>query len=110
MAAKHITLTAARMPTIFDFRSDNFEEVLEILNRAKSGADLKVSELAALKACFNNSLVGTSKILHFVNPEKFAIRGSKVCNYVLQKEKLSRGIYKPKYCLAYLEFTAKYAR
>ena len=93
------------MPTIFDFRSNKFEEVIDILNIAKNGDDLNVSQLNTLKQCFNNSLVGTSKILHFINPEKFAIWDSKICRYVLQtKTKSNPHISKPEYYLAYLRF------
>jgi hypothetical protein len=64
---------------------------------------LDVSQLATLMQCFNNSLVGTSKILHFVNPEKFAIWDSKVCKYVLQT-KTTTHVGKPTYYLSYLKF------
>ena len=62
-----INFTYGWMPTIFDFRSDNFDEAIEILNNAKKGLTLTVAQLESLKGLFNNSLVGTTKLLHFIN-------------------------------------------
>ena len=54
------------MPTIFDFRSDNFDEVIKVLNKAKNGTELiTIDELTLLKGLFNNSLVGSTKIFAF---------------------------------------------
>ena len=55
------------MPTIFDFRSEDFDKAVEILNYAKKGVILTVKQLETLKGLFNNSLVGTTKLLHFIN-------------------------------------------
>ena len=68
-----INFTYGWMPTIFDFRSDEFDKSIEILNKTKSGFIPTESKLDTLKHLFNNSLVGTSKLLHFINPEKIAI-------------------------------------
>lgn len=71
------------MPTIFDFRSDNFDEAIKILNKAKNGTELITeADLALLKRLFNNSLVGSTKLLHFINPDKYAIWDSRVYRYL----------------------------
>jgi len=71
------------MPTIFDFRSDNFDEVIKVLNKAKNGTELiTIDELTLLKGLFNNSLVGSTKLLHFINPDKYAIWDSRVYRYL----------------------------
>jgi len=77
-----INFTYGWMPTIFDFRSDKFDEAIEILNNAKNGVVLTIAQLETLKGLFNNSLVGTSKLLHFVNPAKFPIWDSRVYYYL----------------------------
>jgi len=70
------------MPKVRQLKNTPFEEIIAILNRAKIGEPLKVKELDALKACINNSLVGASKLLHFINPEQYAIWDSKIFKYV----------------------------
>jgi hypothetical protein len=78
-----INFVYAWMPTIFDFRSDNYDEVVDILNRAKNGKNpISEDELILLKGLFNNSLVGSTKLLHFINPEKYAIWDSRVFRYL----------------------------
>ena len=50
-----INFTYGWMPTILDFRTDRFEESIEILNKAKNGFIPSVNELEILKGLFNNS-------------------------------------------------------
>ncbi len=92
------------MPTMFDFRSDNFNEVVDILNRAKQGQIPTETELEVLKKCFNNSLVGTSKLLHFINPNKFTIWDSRVLGYLTNHKSNSYRLNKPRLYLDFLEF------
>jgi len=75
------------MPTIFEFKvTDNFDEAIIILNKAKSNAYLLKEEYETLKKIFNGSMVGTSKLLHFINPQKYAIWDSRVHRYVRKTE------------------------
>ena len=78
------------MPTIFKFRSENIEgnikEAVKILNKTKQGEIPSSEELKLLKSLFNNSLVGTSKLLHFINPKKIAIWDSRVYRYITNQE------------------------
>lgn len=76
-----INFTYGWMPTILNFRSDKFDEALVILNKAKEEDKISSEELILLKKLFNNSLVGTSKLLHFINPNKFSILDSRVYRY-----------------------------
>ena len=96
-----INFTYGWMPTIFDFRSENFEEALDILNKAKSGVVPTVEQLKILKGLFNNSLVGATKLLHFINPEKFAIWDSRVYNYLTGDNAYNHRIGN---CESYLSF------
>ena len=99
-----INFTYAWMPTIFDFRSDNIEEALHILNNAKAGIQPTFDNLVLLKGLFNNSLVGTTKLLHFINPDKFAIWDSRVYRYLTGKEPYDNRIGNCRTYLDYLEF------
>ena len=77
-----INFTYAWMPTIFEFGNTDLKRPLAILNKVKKGDELVFGELETLKKLFNNSLVGTSKLLHFISPDKFAIWDSRVCRYL----------------------------
>ncbi|MFT6841502.1 MAG: hypothetical protein ACJASR_000263 [Psychroserpens sp.] len=98
-----INFTYGWMPTIFDFRSDNFEEALQILNEAKGGRKLTVDNLVLLKGLLNNSLVGTTKLLHFIDPDNFAIWDSRVYRYLTNQEPYDNRIGN---CNTYLEYLA----
>lgn len=104
----HLTIgiyfTYGWMPTIFDFRSDNFDEALNILNKAKNGNKPTTDDLLLLKKLLNNSLVGTSKLLHFINPNNFAIWDSRVYRYLTSKEPHENRIGNCNTYLDYLEF------
>jgi len=99
-----INFTYGWMPTIFEFCSDNFEESLSILNRAKKGEIPKKEQLGILRSLFNNSLVGTSKLLHFINPEIFAIWDSRVYRYLTGKSAYDYRINDYEAYLSYLKF------
>ena len=89
------------MPTAFNFRSENFDQALRILNDAKRGLNPTETELELLKGLLNNSLVGTAKLLHFINPDVFAIWDSRVYRYLTGKEPHS---YRIGNCKSYLSF------
>jgi hypothetical protein len=88
------------MPTIIQLNTKQIDKVLILLNKAKSLNLLNADELEIVKNCVNNSLVGTSKLLHFINPSLYAIWDSRIFRYITDK-KSSYGIDKPK---AYLEY------
>lgn len=99
-----IHFTYGWMPTIFKFEdTEKIPSALEILNRAKANKSIAVGDLHILKTLFKNSLVGTSKLLHFMNPQAFAIWDSRVFRYLTQQyptnEKMGN-------CVAYLEYLA----
>ncbi|TXM07378.1 hypothetical protein [Vibrio parahaemolyticus] len=76
-------LTYGWMPTIMNFKASNFEDALHIVNKAKLAERISTDELVALKSLINNSLVGVSKLLHFINPSVYAIWDSRVCHFLL---------------------------
>ena len=77
-----VNFTYGWMPTIFDFRSNQFEVVLEILNRLKTGTMPNNNELIILRNHINNSIVGASKLMHFINPSLVPIWDSRVYKYL----------------------------
>jgi hypothetical protein len=89
------------MPTIIHLDLENKGEVLKLLNAVKSGHLLNVKDLEMLKNAINNSLVGLSKLLHFINPRDYAIWDSRIFRYLTEK-KSSYGIDKPQLYLDYL--------
>jgi hypothetical protein len=72
------------MPTILELYPDNGDlaRAADILSRAKEGQCLESRDLEALASLVNNSVVGASKLLHFVAPNHFAIWDSKVYAFV----------------------------
>lgn len=73
------------MPTILNFKSDEFTEAVLIINKAKQSERISTENIQTLKRLINNSLVGVSKLLHFINPEVYAIWDSRVCNFLTGK-------------------------
>jgi len=94
------------MPRTLKFHSDNFDDVLTILNKAKSGQQpLTKKDLNILKETLDHSLIGVSKLLHFINPEAFAIWDSKVYKYLTGEKTASHhNTEKSESYLAYLKF------
>lgn len=99
-----ISFTYSWMPTILGFRPEKISEATTILNNAKQGNRPNSNALDILKSCFNNSLVGSSKLLHFVNPEQFAIWDSRVYRYLFNHEPHSYRVENNPTYLDYLSF------
>jgi hypothetical protein len=93
------------MPTILELYPEPGENDLPtaagILTKAKDGATLAATELDALASLVNNSLVGASKLLHFVAPSKYAIWDSKVYSFVHEKRPHN---YRVNNVAAYIEY------
>jgi hypothetical protein len=72
-------LVYAWMPTVFVWKNNNFDRVLELLNDVKkNNVELTKDEFNEVRSLINNSVVGTSKILHFINPTLYPIWDSKI--------------------------------
>lgn len=98
-----ISFVYSWMPTILKSIDLKDEKTLvDLINRAKRGEELSIKDLEYLKSVFNNSLVSTSKLLHFVNPEKFAIWDSKVYRSIFNEESHGYKVEKPETYLRYL--------
>ena len=99
-----LCFTYSWMPTIPNNSNfSNNDEVLEILNKAKLGNILLLEdELNKLQIACNNSLIGVSKLLHFINPHKYAIWDRKVTKFLNNGSVFYK--YNPENYLAYLLF------
>ena len=99
-----ISFTYSWMPTILK-RMDlsNSTQLLISLNKAKYGVLLNADELQQLKNSLNNSLVGTSKLLHFIAPQHYAIWDSRVFRFLTGKEPHNVKFTQPKTYLEYLQ-------
>ena len=97
-----ISFTYSWMPTILKaLNLKNTEKVLFILNEVKKGKLIDEQQLTTLKTTFNNSLVGTSKLLHFINPKQYAIWNSRVFRFLNDVEPHKYRLEKPR---AYIEY------
>jgi len=78
------------MPTILDlypaYPSRTLARGAELLQEAKDDGRLTDEEILELGSLVNNSLVGASKLLHFVRPDCFAIWDSKVCAFMFERK------------------------
>lgn len=74
------------MPTILELYPEQgntgLEAAAQTVFKAKVGAVLNFQEIEGLASLINNSLVGASKLLHFVAPTHYPIWDSKVYSFV----------------------------
>lgn len=74
------------MPTSLNIDVIKFKEneiyVIEIFNKIKSGSCLCEDDINLLVSVSNNSLVGVSKLLHFVSPNCYPIWDSRVYRFI----------------------------
>ena len=77
-----ISFTYSWMPTVLKcIDSGSLENAVKLMNKVRSKEDITKVELETIMKCTNNSLVGASKLLHFIAPDRYAIWDSKVCQY-----------------------------
>ncbi len=70
------------MPTALKVHYEGLEDALKAVNNARKEGQITEQEIDDIKSVVNNSVIGTSKLLHFISPEVFPIWDSKVCRYV----------------------------
>ena len=92
------------MPTIGDIRNDNFVQCLKVLNKVKNGLLPTDSDWLELSSFTNNSVVGASKLLHFVNPSLIPIFDSRVYKYLTNKKNIPTIIKQIKFLQEYINF------
>ena len=68
------SFTYSWMPTTLTLRNENqFEVVAAYLDAIRLGNDVDKQAISDMNAVINNSMVGTSKLLHFVDPQAYPI-------------------------------------
>lgn len=103
-----ISFTYSWMPTTLKtINLQNPKEIITLLNDVKNGKLIDEKQLTTLKTAFNNSLVGTSKLLHFINPEQYAIWDSRVFRFLNNSEPHKYKLEKPKVYIEYLKLIEK---
>lgn len=107
---KHLVISShfvyGWMPTIINLKLTKLDAILSVLNKAKQGKLLSEDELLIGKEAINNSMVGLSKLLHFINPKIYAIWDSRIFRFLTNK-KSSYGISEPKNYINYLKYLDK---
>lgn len=82
-----VGFTYSWMPTILKrLNLSNIDQVTKILNNVKQSIEISDDDFLLLKEFSNNSLVGASKLLHFINPEDYAIWDSRVFKFLNNNE------------------------
>ncbi len=78
-----IAMVFGLMPTAMNMRHGDTEPFLRPLNALRdTGRRLSTNEIEGLKALINNSIVGTSKLLHFLAPEIYPIWDSRINRFM----------------------------
>ena len=76
--------------------------MLESIERLDdSCTDPNKEDLEIVAAFMNNSIVGASKILHFINPKKYPIWDSKICGHILGSHGASSQVKKIENYISY---------
>ena len=95
------------MPTVLDLYPDNpnktLVEIAELLTQAKNNNPLSEAQIQDVASVVNNSLVGASKLLHFVAPHKYAIWDSKIYAFVHEKKAYNYRVNNVNLYIEYLE-------
>lgn len=82
-----VGFTYSWMPTILKkLNLSKLDKVTSILNNVKQRVEISDDDFLLLKEFSNNSLVGASKLLHFINPEEYAIWDSRVFKFLNNNE------------------------
>jgi hypothetical protein len=93
------------MPTILDLKSEEimpYAKAAYMCNRVKNGNKLEEHEIEGIASIVNSSLVGTSKLLHFINPYIYAIWDSRVYWFWGQRTPYSHRMQDSKAFISYL--------
>ena len=71
------------MPTMLEYNEIDQSE--NVINEISKGS-IEIEFLEKIKMSINNSIVGGSKLLHFINPNDYAIFDSRVYRAITRKE------------------------
>ena len=93
------------MPTILNIYESNIDKQVSILNSLKNDRVTPDKKgLMLLQSTFNNSIVGVSKLMHFISPDLIPIWDSRVHKNLKRVIKLSSQVNTVKNFMEYLAF------
>jgi hypothetical protein len=81
--------TIPRFDDIEDWNQSEKDQLVAALNDARNGSVPSDKQFGFVKAFCNNSVVGASKLLHFLNPGKLPIWDSRVAKVFLGRRKVT---------------------
>jgi hypothetical protein len=73
------------MPTILNITKHDLDTQNVLLSLEKISKEIDEANLNVIIKFMNNSIVGASKLLHFMYPEKYPIWDSKICEIISGK-------------------------
>lgn len=91
------------MPRMLNLREAGLQNALPAVNRAREVRPISDADFEALKLSINNSMVGVSKLLHFVNPALYPIWDRRVAAFVRSVEGRRRPVDDVRTYRAYLQ-------
>ena len=96
------------MPTMLHLypTDDEYAKIIAVLNDVRQGHDISLENLILLKSIINHSVVGSSKLLHCLNPEHYAIWDTRVYRFIHNGQNQYQ-IEQPINYLAYLQNCAE---
>jgi hypothetical protein len=97
-------LVYAWMPTMLTLypTNDDYANIIAVLNDVRHSQDISLENLILLKSIVNHSLVGSSKLLHCLNPDHYAIWDSRVYRFIHNTQNQHQ-LNQPINYLAYLQ-------
>ena len=101
-----MSFTYSWMPTMLtiDILDGQGSRLVSVLNKVHLSKEyLNENDLRDLKKAMNNSLVGSSKLLHFISPEMYPILDSRVMEFLFGGSSYER-ITQPQFYLDYVEY------
>lgn len=107
-----MSFTYSWMPTMLtiDILDGQGSRLVSVLNKVHLSKEyLNENDLRDLKKAMNNSLVGSSKLLHFISPEIYPILDSRVMEFLFGGSSYER-ITQPQFYLDYVEYMRNLAK
>lgn len=90
------------MPTMLRL-GENVSAAIKVVNKARSLAQpINEEEFLTIASIINGSVVGASKLLHFIRPDKYAIWDSRVYRFIFQEEPYQYRLEAPQVYQEYL--------
>lgn len=82
------------MPTILDTQKDILNDSDVLKSISSLGSKINPDDLYLVSTFMNKSIVGASKLLHFIYPKQYPIWDSKICSKILKGKNVSYQVNK----------------